>query len=191
LIELRLEHLGGHAIEHLDPGKRRRLALAYALLDDPACLVVDEPTAGLGPQATRRMHEALTDLGDERTLLVATGQPRDVEAVCDHVVGLDHGQVVVDAPLDELRAETGIAVHVDLAGELETPALDRLRDHDAVAALRRDPDDEPDLEIWITEPEQARSVLSALVDAGAPVAAFAPSPPDLTAVLDEYMEGQL
>lgn len=192
LIDLRLEHLGGHAIAHLDDGQRRRLALAYALVHDPRVLVVDEPTLGLGPGPARRVREALADLAGDRTLLVLTADADDVEHVCERVVGLEDGRVVVDAPVDEVSAEHGIAVEIRLDGPLHEDALDRLREHEAVAALRRDPDDaSADLELWLTSPERASDVLGLLVDEGAPVASFAPRHPPLAETVGEHMEAEL
>lgn len=192
LIDTRLEHLGSHAIEHLSAGARRRLSLAYASIHDPLVLLVDEPTLGLGPEATERMHRALQAVTDERALLLASRQAADVERHCEHVVGLEDGRIVLDAPLEELLAEEGQAVEVQLAGGLPQQALDVIREHAAVAALRRDPEDvEADLELWITDPDQASQVLEAMVEAGAPVAAFTPRGPRLAEVVAEYMEAPL
>jgi ABC-2 type transport system ATP-binding protein len=190
LIDLGLEHLGGHAIEHLDGGHRRRLALAHALVPDPDHLVVDEPTRGLGPAASRRMREALIEKTRERTLLVLTSIPDDVEALCERVVGIEDGTIVLDAGVGELAADHGVAIAIGLAGELPQRALDELREHEAVAALRRDPTD-ADLELWLTDPDEAPAVLRLLVEADAPVASFDRQPPPLGATVAEHMEGQL
>lgn len=192
LIDVRLEHLGGHAIEHLETGSRRRLALAYATIHDPAALVVDDPTRGLGPEASDRMLQAIETVSRGRCLLVASGRAEVVEALCDHVVGLEEGRVILDAPLDELLAEKGRAVEVRLAGKLPQQALDEIRENPAIAALRRDPE-EPgaDLEVWVTEDGQLSAVLAAMVEAGAPVAGFSPRDPSLGEVVAEHLEAPL
>lgn len=192
LIDARLEHLGGHAIRHLEPGMRRRLALAYALIADPALLVVDEPTEGLGPTPARRVREAIEAFTEDRALLVTSSDPEDAQVLCDRVVGLEDGRVVVEGEIEELVGEQGLAVEVELAGPLSSRALDELRDHGAVGALRRESHaDEERLEVWITDRKQTQDVLATLVDAGAPVSAFTPQPPDLGEVLSEHMEASL
>jgi ABC-2 type transport system ATP-binding protein len=191
LIDVELEHLGGHRIEHTTDGMRRRLALAYALVPDPDVLVVDEPTLGLGTEATRRVHDALTAASRERTLLVLASLPADVEALCERVLGLEDGRIVVDAGLAELAGEQGTAVDVELDGPLPQAALDRAREHGAIGALRREPEGPADLELWITDPAQLDDVLAALVQQGAPVTSFARRDPDLGHLVDQHMEASL
>lgn len=192
LIDVGLDHLGGYPIEHLATGMRRRLALAYTLVPDPPALVVDEPTRGLAPEATRRVREVVADLAEHRTLLVLASQPADVEALCERVVGLEAGRVVLEAGLEALAGEQGLAVDVELAGSLPQAALDAVREHAAVGALRREPADTgADLVLWITDPDELPAVLATLVDAGAPVESFARREPDLGELVAEHMEGPL
>lgn len=191
LIALELEHLGGHAIEHLADGMRARVALGYALMADPDVLVVDEPSLGLAPEATRRMREAINAQAEGRTLLALTSEPGDAERLCERVIGLEDGQIVVDAGVDELAGEEGVAVRVELAGPLPQAALDEAREHAAIGALRRDPEEGEDLELWITDRDRQAEVLAVLVDAGAPVASFARREPGLGELVAEHMEGPL
>lgn len=192
LMSVDLEHLGGYPVEHLAAGMRHRLALAYALVPEPPVLVVDEPTRGLAPEGTRRVREAIAHHAEDRTLLVTTSQPSDVEALCERVVGLEAGRCVLDAGLDELAGEQGLAVDVEIAGSLPQGALDAVREHAAVGALRREPDEaRADLVLWITDAEAAPDVLHTLVDAGAPVGSFARREPGLGELVAEHMEGLL
>lgn len=191
LMAVELEHLGGHAVEHLETGMRRRLALAYALVPDPPVLGVEEPTRGLGPEETRRLRDAIGNLAEERTLLVLATQPDDIEQLCERVVGLENGAVVLDADLAELAGQRGLAVQVELTGELPQEGLDELRDHAAIGALRRHPEGSADLELWITDPDQSDDVLRRLVEAGASVRSFARVEPDLGDLVGEHMEGPL
>lgn len=191
LMRVELEHLGGHAIEHLPAGGGRRLALAYASLSDPDVLVVTDPTTGLGPDPTRRVREAVGELARGRTLVVATTQPDDVEALCERVVGFEDGGIAVDGTLDELAGEQGQALDVALAGSLPQPGLDELRDHEAVVALRRDPDLPGDLAIWLADADRAAEIVRLLVDAGAPVHAVTHRDPDLGSLVADHMEGPL
>ncbi len=93
---------------------RRRLALAQALLGDPRLLILDEPTAGLDPEQRLRFRELISELGEDRAILVSTHQTEDVAALCPRVVVLAEGRVLASGAPDELiepraRARVGVA----------------------------------------------------------------------------------
>ena len=83
-------------IKALSSGMRRRVALAQALLDDPQLLVLDEPTAGLDPELRLRFRELVSDLAQQRTVILSTHQTEDVAALCQRVVVLDKGVALFD-----------------------------------------------------------------------------------------------
>lgn len=81
----------------LSGGQRRAVAIAGVLAMQPAVLVLDEPMAGLDPQARRRMRALMLALKEAgTTLFVITHDMDDVAELADHVVALDHGAVVAE-----------------------------------------------------------------------------------------------
>jgi ABC-2 type transport system ATP-binding protein len=90
----------------LSGGYQRRAVLAAALLSEPELLLLDEPTVGLDPIAQHDVHafmrEAMQRPG--RTTLLCTHNLAEAEALCDDVIILRNGHVLVQAPLAELRA---------------------------------------------------------------------------------------
>lgn len=81
----------------LSGGQRRAVAIAGVLAMQPTVLVLDEPMAGLDPQARRRMRALMLALKDAgTTLFVITHDMDDVAELADHVVALDHGVVVAE-----------------------------------------------------------------------------------------------
>lgn len=94
----------GQRVRKLSGGMRRRLALATALVGDPALLVLDEPTVGLDPEQRLRFRELIAALGERRTVLLSTHQTDDVMSVCQHVVVLHRGHVRFDGSPTELAA---------------------------------------------------------------------------------------
>ncbi|MFF2851963.1 ATP-binding cassette domain-containing protein [Streptomyces sp. NPDC058001] len=80
----------------LSGGMRQRVALAAALVGDPAFLILDEPTVGLDPEQRLRFRELVADLGVGRTVLLSTHQTEDVAALCHRVLVMDHGRIRYD-----------------------------------------------------------------------------------------------
>ena len=90
----------------LSGGFQRRLTLAAALLGEPELLLLDEPTVGLDPVATRDVHDYLATVMRQRSTLLCTHNLAEAEKLCDEVVILDAGKVLVHKPLADLRRES-------------------------------------------------------------------------------------
>jgi ABC-2 type transport system ATP-binding protein len=87
---------------------RQRLALATALLGDPAVLVLDEPANGLDPEGIQWLRQFLRHLAhaEGRTVLVSSHLLAEVEQTADRVVIVGAGRLVREGTLEELRAGT-------------------------------------------------------------------------------------
>lgn len=88
-------------VERYSTGMRLRLALARALLHDPAVLILDEPTAGLDPQAAAGIRALLAALSrdQDRTTIMATHNMDEADRLCTRVGILDRGRLVAcDSP---------------------------------------------------------------------------------------------
>ncbi|MBI3472722.1 MAG: ABC transporter ATP-binding protein [Candidatus Solibacter usitatus] len=80
---------------HLSGGQKQRLALTLALLNDPQLLFLDEPSAGLDPQARLEVHALVSDLRrEQRTILLTTHYIEEAERLCDRVAIIDEGSIV-------------------------------------------------------------------------------------------------
>jgi ABC-2 type transport system ATP-binding protein len=82
----------------LSKGYRQRVALAATLMHDPRILILDEPTAGLDPRQLRSFRALLTELAQERVVLISTHVLADVEAVADRVLVMSRGRLIHDGP---------------------------------------------------------------------------------------------
>lgn len=85
-------------------GYRRRTALAASLVHDPRVLLLDEPTHGLDPLQTRAFRALLAELAPAKAILFSTHVLQEVESLCTRVLVLQAGRLVLDTPLDGLRA---------------------------------------------------------------------------------------
>ncbi len=103
-------------ISELSKGEKQRIALAGALLLDPALLLLDEPTAGLDPHQVGEFRALVDRLARERTVLLSTHVLSEVEATCSRVILLGSGRVVFDGALADLvESERGAPLEVELA----------------------------------------------------------------------------
>ncbi len=103
LRESGLEEYAGAPVSHLSTGLRRRLILARALLNDPAIVILDEPTRGLDRES-RLLYlgtlQALKARG--ATLLLATHDLAEAEALCDRAAIMGCGRIRAEGPLGEI-----------------------------------------------------------------------------------------
>ncbi len=105
LTYLELEDARYRLLEEYSTGMKQRLKLAQALVHDPPLLLLDEPTSGLDPAGRDAMLRLLLTLGREhgKSVLLSTHLLGDVERVCETVVILHHGRVLLQGGVEELR----------------------------------------------------------------------------------------
>jgi ABC-2 type transport system ATP-binding protein len=140
----------------LSGGQKQRLALALALINDPQMLFLDEPSAGLDPQARLEIHELVQELRrEQRTILLTTHYIEEAEKLCDRVAIIDEGRIVAMGTPEEIRARTLGQARVEVRCERPLPAGDPPRWADAdpaqVSTDRRT--------IVVTTPKPARTLV--------------------------------
>ena len=162
LDEARFRPIGGFST-----GMRQRTKLAQALVGDPQLVLLDEPTAGLDPLGREEMLQLIARLGSFGiSVLMATHLLDDVQQVCDHVVMIDGGRLVVAGATEVLLERTGtVTVDVGVHGwEL----LDAL----AVAGLGATLDGAR-VEVAVHDDMQLDALRDVIADLGVPLYALA------------------
>jgi ABC-2 type transport system ATP-binding protein len=105
LGRLGLAERGGDRLGTLSHGNQQRVQLAAALVHDPVALVLDEPFAGLDPLGVEALGAVIGDLARDGTAVLFSSHQLDlVEDVCQDVVVVDHGRVVLQGELERLRS---------------------------------------------------------------------------------------
>jgi ABC-2 type transport system ATP-binding protein len=140
----------------LSGGQKQRLALALAMLNDPQVLFLDEPSAGLDPQARLEIHELVLDLRrEQRTILMTTHYIEEAEKLCDRVAIVDEGRIVAMGTPREIqeKALAHSTIEIELAAPLGDLALPHWPEADKVAV------DQRRMQIAVTTARPARIVV--------------------------------
>jgi ABC-2 type transport system ATP-binding protein len=94
-------------VVNLSGGQRQRLAIGIALINNPAILLLDEPTTGLDPNARREIWEILRSLRDksETSMILTTHYMEEAENLCDYIIIIDNGEILKEGTLSQLLEE--------------------------------------------------------------------------------------
>lgn len=99
-------------IEKLSGGQRQRVALALALINDPALVILDEPTAGLDPIIRREFWSLIASLkSDGKTILFTTHYMDEAAALADRILMISDGQLMANGTVDEIIGDAGADVN--------------------------------------------------------------------------------
>ena len=106
LEDTSLQTVRKQLIETLSKGYRQRTCLAQSLLHDPPVLLLDEPTDGLDPNQKYEVRKLISQLKEDRTILVSTHILEEVEAICTRAIILSEGKIVGDGTPEELLSKS-------------------------------------------------------------------------------------
>jgi len=140
----------------LSGGQKQRLALALALLNDPQVLFLDEPSAGLDPQARLEIHELVQDLRrEQRTILLTTHYIEEAEKLCDRVAIIDEGLIIAIGTPREIqdRTQAHSVIEIECAQPVAVGPLPDWRDAEKITI------DEPRMRIAVTSQRPARTIV--------------------------------
>jgi len=120
-----IDSLLDRPVSQLSLGQRIRCEIVGALLHRPEVLLLDEPTIGLDVTAKAALRDHLNTLAREQgtTVLLTSHDTGDIEKICDRVIVIDHGSVLLDEPLEKLKREHLQHRSIVLLTEEETPSL--------------------------------------------------------------------
>ena len=128
------------AVKKYSGGMKRRLNLSLGLVHRPQVLLLDEPTVGIDPQARVNILEVVRDVAAAgTTVLYTTHYLEEAEALCDRIAIMDHGKLLAEGTLEELKRMVGeeeiVTVSGTFDGEQAQEAQARLGEIDAVRVL--------------------------------------------------------
>jgi len=90
-------------IETLSKGYRRRVGLAQALIHDPPVLILDEPTDGLDPNQKHEVRRLISQMAENKCIVISTHILEEVEAVCTRTIIIQAGKILADSTPKDLK----------------------------------------------------------------------------------------
>lgn len=175
-------------IAELSRGLKQRVGVAQAILGRPSLLILDEPTNGLDPEQTGHMRRLIQRLARQATVILSTHIMQEVDAICDRVLVLRHGKLVLDSRLAQLRESRTLLLQTDSVTSSLTSYLQRMPQ---VASLQHDADEEGRSRYTLTLHENAdidtaaNNIARCVVEAGARLYQLRPVIQGLEAVFQE------
>lgn len=155
----------------LSRGYRQRAGLAFALVHDPAVLVLDEPTTGLDPNQVVDIRNLIKELGRTKTVIFSTHILPEAEAVCDRILILHKGRIMADGTAQHLRERrpTGVRYVVRVPGAAPGAVLAALRAVDGVTDAHAEQGAAGKYEVLMSAPHGER-IAAAMAAHGWPIA---------------------
>jgi len=144
-------------------GMKQRLGVAQALINAPKLLMLDEPTSALDPMGRKEVLDMLESLRGRTTVFFSTHILGDVERICDTVAILDHGRLVVQSPIDELKARYGaekVVVEVEEGADELAAAIDA-----ASWSTKVERDGNGTMHVTVSDADAAKRAIPAMVAA--------------------------
>ncbi len=98
----RITAMSARLIKHLSKGYKQRVGLAQAIMGYPELIILDEPTVGLDPKQIIEIRDLIRELSKNHTIILSSHIMQEVSAVCDTILIIDRGKVVVADTPDSL-----------------------------------------------------------------------------------------
>jgi ABC-2 type transport system ATP-binding protein len=122
----------------LSKGYRQRVGLAQALIHDPEVLILDEPTSGLDPNQLIEIRKLIKAIGKEKTLMLSTHIMQEAEAICDRVVIISKGEIVINKTTAQLQKESSNkSIYVEFQQEVSGSILKKIKGVDSAEAYQK------------------------------------------------------
>ena len=115
-------------IRQLSKGYRQRVGLAAALIHDPEVLILDEPTTGLDPNQLKEIRALIKSIAAKKTIMLSTHIMQEVEAICDRVIIIKMGEIVVDNKLEMLQNKGGEIIAVEFQNPFLISVLENIKE---------------------------------------------------------------
>ncbi len=124
---INLENVFYQRIETLSKGFKRRVGLAQAIIHDPEVLIMDEPTDGLDPNQKHQVRQLISDMSQDKTIILSTHILEEVHAVCDRAIIIAGGELVADNTPAEMENMSRYNRAVSFVADMDLDVLNDIK----------------------------------------------------------------
>ena len=96
-----ISHFRKRLIRNLSGGYQQRVGIAQAIIHNPSFIILDEPTNGLDPNQIIEIRSLIKEIAEDRVILLSTHMLTEVQAICDHILMIEHGKLVFSGRIEE------------------------------------------------------------------------------------------
>lgn len=127
-------------IKHLSKGYKQRVGLAQAIIGYPELIILDEPTVGLDPKQIIEIRDLIKELSKDHTVILSSHIMQEVSAVCDTVMIIDQGKLIVSDKPENLSKHLGStgSIKLSVKGDSNT-VISALKNIDKVSNVEEQP----------------------------------------------------
>ena len=145
-------------MEDLSKGNQQKIQFITTILHDPEFIILDEPFAGLDPVNTNLLKDIILELKQKGKIIIFSTHLMDfAEKMCDYIVMIDHGKVILDGPLASIKqkyAQKNISLNYegDIAFLKDNPLVEKIEDYGNSTGIR------------LKDSNQSQQLLKLLID---------------------------
>lgn len=115
--KLNIKHMEKRLIRNLSKGYKQRVGFAQALLGNPEYLILDEPTVGLDPSQVVEVRNLIMSLKKDHTIILSSHILQEIQAVCERVVIISHGEIRAIDSIENLEKSMGKKATLNIKAE--------------------------------------------------------------------------
>lgn len=124
---------GKRLINNLSKGYKQRVGIAQAIIHSPSVIILDEPTSGLDPIQILEIRDLMKELAEDHSVILSTHILSEVQSLCDRVLIINQGNIVLDKPLEQLKGDQQI--ESIMLGLKHPPEMDAILSIDGVVGV--------------------------------------------------------
>ena len=161
IIEIcQLKEVCNQSIETLSKGFHQRVSLASAILHDPPCLIMDEPTDGLDPNQKKQVRNLIASMAKEKAIILSTHILEEVESICNRVIIIDKGKILVDESPEEMRQRHP---HYN-AVEIKLRSKDTAQIKEMIQSLPKVKEIKANSDVMLVIPKEGKDIINIVFD---------------------------
>jgi ABC-2 type transport system ATP-binding protein len=189
LERLRIPDAAERRTDELSKGNQQKVQFVASIVHDPDVLIMDEPFVGLDPVNSAILREAFLEMrGRGKTLIFSTHQMETVEALCESIVIVDRGRVVIGGPVRDVKRASGRqVVRIALDGDGRADKPDGLAWLEAFPGVRLTRPGADYVELTVPREVDPQTILHAVLERGERVGRFEIADPSLEEIFIEWV----